>query len=300
VLAIADVPRPVPGPGQALVRVGAAAVNRIDLSTRNGALARAGLLAPADQYSLGWDVAGTVEAVGPGSRFAAGDAVVGLRDVLSAPGTHAEYVVLDDTALAPAPATVTTEEAATLPLIGLTADRSLALTGLDAGRTLLVTGAAGGVGGLLLQLAGLRGIRTVALAGPDDEKRVRGLGADEFVPRQEAGGATLAAAVRAVVPGGVDAVVDAAVLGVAAHEALRGAGTFVALVAPFAPPPLRGTRVVVQEVYADGARLAELSALVDAGLLTLTVADALPLDDVADAHERLAAGGLRGRLVLRP
>ncbi|MFG1922462.1 NADP-dependent oxidoreductase [Cryptosporangium sp. NPDC048952] len=290
ILEIVDVPRPAPGPGQALVRVAAGAVNRIDLSTRSGALAQAGLLAPADRYWLGWDVAGTVEEVGPGvTRFAPGDPIIGLRDVLSAPGTHAEYVVLDETALAPAPTSVPLTTASTLPLIGLTADRSLTLTGLRAGQTLLVTGAAGGVGGLLLELARLRGIRTVAVADAE-------VPADHVVRRTE----PLPAAVRAVVPGGVDAVVDAAVIGVPAHEALRGGGTFVALVAPFAPPPLRATRVVVQEVFADGTRLTELSALVDAGQLTLRVAGTFPLDTIADAHERLAAGGLRGRLVLTP
>jgi NADPH:quinone reductase-like Zn-dependent oxidoreductase len=216
--------------------------------------------------------------------------------VLSAGGAQAEWVVLDESATAAAPRSVTPAEAATLPLIGLTADRALALTGLRAGGTLLVTGAAGGVGGLLLQLAALRGIRTVAVAGETDEKAVRERGADEFVARTD----RLGAAVRAVVPGGVDAVIDAAVAGVAAHEALRGGGTFVALVAPFAPPPLRATRVVVQEVWADGGRLTELAALVDAGLLSLRVAGALPLAEVARAHERLAAGGVRGRLVLVP
>ncbi|MFG1840634.1 NADP-dependent oxidoreductase [Micromonospora sp. NPDC049175] len=297
VLEIADRPEPEPGVGQLRVRVAAAGVNRIDLSTRSGALTAAGLLPPLPVVGLGWDVAGTVDAVGPGvRRFAVGAAVIGLRDLLSAPGTQAEWVVLDEGAVARAPRTVAPEVAATLPLIGLTASRSLALTGLDAGRTLLVTGAAGGVGGLLLELAALRGIRTVAVADVRDEELVRSLGADWFVARTD----RLGTAVRAVVPGGVDAVVDAAVVGVAAHEALRGGGVFVALVAPFAPPPLRATRVVVQEVHADGALLAELSALVDSGQLSLRLAGRLPLTDVAAAHQRLAAGGLRGRLVLEP
>ncbi len=274
VIEIADVPLPRTGPGQVRIRVAAAAVNRIDLSTRNGALAQAGLLAPAPETRLGWDVAGTVD---EGTRFAPGTAVVGLRDVLSAGGTQAEFVVLDEGAVAPAPASVSPAEAATLPLIGLTAAQSLDLTGLHAGQTLLVTGAAGGVGGLVCQLAALRGIRTVAI---------------------EARTERLADTVRAQVPGGVDAVIDAASLGAAAHDALRGGGTFVTLVRPVAPAPLRGTRVLVQEVWADGARLTELSALVDTGHLTLRVAGTLPLAQVADAHERLAGGGLRGRLVL--
>ncbi len=278
VLEIADVPLPRTGPGQIRIRVAAAAVNRIDLSTRNGALARAGLLAPAAETRLGWDVAGTVD---EGTRFPPGTRVVGLRDVLSAGGAQAEFVVLDEGAVAAAPANVSLAEAATLPLIGLTAAQALDRTGLRRGETLLVTGAGGGVGGLVRQLAALRGIRTVAIDARTTDRR-------------------FAEAVRDQVPGGVDAVIDAAVLGVPAHEALRGGGTFVALVAPFAPPPLRGTRVVVQEVWADGGRLAELSALVDAGQLTLRVADVLPLERIAEAHERLAAGGLPGRLVLRP
>ncbi|MEH1098053.1 NADP-dependent oxidoreductase [Micromonospora sp. CPCC 205561] len=297
VLEIVDAAVPEAGPGQVRIRVAAAAVNRIDLSTRNGALSEAGLLAPAPVVWLGWDVAGRVDQIGAGvSRFAVGDQVIGLRDVLSAGGTQAEYVVLDEGAVAPAPSGVPAAWAATLPLIGLTADRSLTLTGLRAGQTLLVTGAAGGVGAMLLELAAARGVRTVAVAGEDDEPLVRGLGATWFVPRTS----RLAEAVRREVPGGVDAVVDAAVVGVAAHEALRPEGTFVALVAPFAPPPLRATRVVVQEVFADGARLTRLAALVDAGRLNLRVADTLPLDQVGVAHDRLAAGGLRGRLVLVP
>jgi NADPH:quinone reductase-like Zn-dependent oxidoreductase len=302
VLEVADLPEPHAGPGQVRIRVAAAAVNRIDLSTRSGALTSAGLLPPADVTGLGWDVAGVIDQVGAGvRRRAAGDTVIGLRDVLSDGGAQAQWVILDETATAPAPRSVPLAAAATLPLIGLTADRSLALTGLRAGQTLLVTGAAGGVGGLVLQLAALRGIRTVAVAARTDEPPVRDHGANDFISRpDELDAAKLGAAVRAVVPGGVDAVIDAAVAGITAHEALRGGGVFVALVAPFAPPPLRGTRVVVQEVWADGGRLAELAALVDAGLLTLRVADTLPLDAVAQAHERLARGGLRGRLVLVP
>ena len=297
VLEVADLPEPRPGPGQVRIRVAAAAVNRIDLSTRSGALTQAGLLPPADEVELGWDVAGVIDEVGPGvRRRAPGDTVIGLRDVLSAGGAQAEWVVLDELATAPAPRSVSLPVGGTLPLIGLTADRALSLTGLLAGQTLLVTGAAGGVGGLLLQLAAIRGIRTVAVAAGTDEKTVRERGADEFVTRTD----RLGEAVRDVVPGGVDAVVDAAVAGVTAHEALRGGGVFVSLVAPFAPPPLRATRVVVQEVWADGGRLTELAALVDAGVLTLRVADTIPLAGVARAHERLAAGGLRGRLVLVP
>ncbi len=297
VLEVIDTPLPEPGEGQVRVRVAASSVNPIDLSVRAGRLTGAGLLAPAAEVGLGWDVAGHVDAVGPGvSRFAAGDRVVGLRDLLAAPGAHAEHVVLDASAVAPAPRSVSLTEAATLPLNALTADGALTLAGLRSGETLLVTGAAGGVGGFVLELAAVRGIRTVAVARPGDEKPLRERGAAEVITSADG----LGASVRSLVPGGVDAVIDAAVLGINAHDALRGGGTFVALVAPFAPPPIRGTRVVVQEVQADGARLTELAALVDFGVLTLHVAEQVPLADAARAHELLEAGGLRGRIVLRP
>ncbi|MGI8332596.1 NADP-dependent oxidoreductase [Actinomadura scrupuli] len=297
VIDVADVPVPEPARGQLRIRVAASSVNPIDLSARAGRLTEAGLMAPAPRLGLGWDVAGRVDAVGPGvRRFAAGDAVVGLRDLLSAPGAHAEQVVLDEAAVAPAPTSVPLAQAATLPLNGLTADRALALAGLRRGQILLVTGAAGGVGGFVLELAAIRGLRTIALARPGDEDLVRELGAAEVVTSAE----HLGAEVRDLVPGGADAVIDAAVLGIRAHDALRGGGTFVALVAPFAPPPIRGTRVVVQEVVADGARLTELAALAHAGLLTLRVARTLPLEEAAAAHTLLEHGGLRGRVVLLP
>jgi NADPH:quinone reductase len=186
-------------------------------------------------------------------------------------------------------------DAATLPLNALTADGALDLAGPQPGQTLLVTGASGGVGGFVLELARLRRVHTVALARPRDADGVRALAADVVTSSDDLG-----RTVRRLVPGGVDAVIDAAVLGITAHQALRSAGTFVALVARFAPPPIRGTRVVVHEVFADGNRLTRLSRLVDDGALTLHVAHAFPLERAREAHELLEKGGVGGRIILTP
>ena len=300
VLETAETPVPKPGPEQLRIRVVASSVNPIDLSTRAGRLTQAGLMAPAQEVGLGWDVSGHVDALGAGAtRFTVGQAVIGLRDLLFAPGAHAEQVVLDESAVAPAPRSASPIEAATLPLNGLTADRALDLASLGRGQTLLVTGAAGGVGGFALQLAAMRGLKIIAVARHGDEALVQDLGATQVLT-SDGPSPSLGSAVRALVPGGVDAVIDAANLGIAAHDALRGGGVFVALVAPFAPPSIRGTRVVVQEVSADGARLAELSALVDAGALTLRVAKTFRLREAVAAHELAEAGGSRGRVVLMP
>lgn len=292
-----DTERPEPGPGQIRVAVQAAAVNPVDLAVRAGAMVAVGFTEPRGQTGVGWDVAGTVDAAGDGAGFAVGDRVIGLVDRLDLGlGGYAEYVVLDRANAGHAPRAASAAEAATLPLNGLTAAQGLDLLGLRAGDTLLVTGAAGGVGGFAVQLAAVRGLRVVAAAGPDDEELVRGLGADHFVPR----GVPLADAVRSHVPGGVDGVLDAAELKTAALESLRAGGSFTAVGLGSDPVPRRGTRVANVWVHADGPRLTALSALVDAGRLTLRVADTYPLDKAAEAHARLAAGGVRGRLVLQP
>ncbi|WP_333770867.1 NADP-dependent oxidoreductase [Streptomyces sp. IBSBF 2435] len=290
-------PLPEPGAGQVRIAVQAAAVNPVDLAVRAGAMLAIGFAEPQPQFGLGWDVAGTVDAVGAGAGFAVGDAVIGLVDRLDLPtGAYAEYVVLDAAAVGRAPRNASPAEAATLPLCGLTAAQGLDLLGLAPGDTLLVTGAAGGVGGFAVELAAARGLRVVAVAAPADEKLVRGFGAEHFVPR----GGRVADAVRAVVPGGVDGVLDAARLKTAALEALRTGGGFVAVGLGEDPVPRRGTRVANVWVHADGAGLSELAGLADAGRLTLRVAGTYALARASAAHSRAAEAGLRGRLVLLP
>ncbi|ANN17645.1 NADPH:quinone reductase [Amycolatopsis orientalis] len=296
VLESIEIPVPAPGTGQVRVKVAAAGVNPVDAATRSGFLTEAGIIPPREAVGIGWDVAGTVDAIGDGvTGFAAGDAVIGLRDrPATALGTYAEYVVLDVDAIARAPRTVSLVEAATLPLNGLTARQALDLVALPPGATVLVTGAAGAVGGYAVALAKARGHRVVAVAGSADEALVRDFGAEVFVPR----GDFLADRVRAEVPGGVDAALDTALLGLDALDAVKGGGRFVVFAAGAAPIPLRGIRVEHVWIRADGAALGELVALVDSGVLAVRVAETLPLDDAAKAHERLAEGGLRGRVVL--
>ncbi|GHC77407.1 NADP-dependent oxidoreductase [Streptomyces flavofungini] len=298
-LELVEVPVPTAGVGQVRIRVEAAAVNPVDALTRSGALGAAGLLPPRDVVGIGWDVAGSIDEVGPGVRgFAPGERVIGVRDRLDVTlGTYADFVVLDAAAVAAAPARLSAAEAATLPLNGLTALQALDRLVLAPGATLLVTGAAGAVGGYAVQLAALRGLRVVAYAGAADEEFARAVGAQWFVPRS----GDLAEDVRALVPGGVDAALDTAVLGVAALGAVRNHGSFVSVVGGAAPVPLRGITVTEQWVAADDAALARLSALAEDGRLTARVADTMPLAEAVRAHRRLDDREvLRGRLVLVP
>jgi len=294
-LAVRERPDPILGREEVLIGVRAAAVNHIDVSLVTGRLVAAGLLAPAEEYRLGWDVAGEVLAVGGDVvRLAAGDRVIGLRDVLGAAGTHAEVVTLHQSAVALAPRSASFVEAAALPLAGLTALGALRSSGATAGTTLLVTGANGAVGRAVVELASMYDVRVVALGDASDAAELSAAGAAHVLPR----GTDLARDVRAFAPAGVDAVVDAAVMGAPAHEALRAGGRFVALVRPFAPAPLRGTSVVVHEASASAGDLALLAALVDAGRLTIRVADTFPLDRAEEAYARAQVSGLRGRVVL--
>ncbi|MCX4698821.1 NADP-dependent oxidoreductase [Streptomyces sp. NBC_01352] len=281
---IVETELPEPAERQVRIKVTAAALNPVDAGVRSGVFGGEG-----KQLGLGWDVAGTVDAVGTsGGDWRVGDEVVALDHGMVNPlGTHAEYVVVDTDAVALAPRSVDAVAAATLPLNALAAAQALDLLEVTPGQSLLVTGAAGALGGYAVQLAAHRGVSVTALAREEDAELVRSLGASSFTT-------------GAVEPGSVDAVLDAAIVGEAALEWVRDGGAFVAVIPGTAPDPVRGVRTAAVGVSADGARLAELVGLVDEGVLTLRVAETYALDEAAKAHARLAEGGVRGRLVLVP
>jgi NADPH:quinone reductase len=294
VLRVADVAVPEPGRGQIRVKVRAAAVHPVDLAIRAGAFAE--LLPGQPRYVLGWDLAGTVDAVGAEvTAFHSGDAVVGLSVWLrSLAGTQAEFVVLDEAGVTAAPDGASWVEAATLPLNALAAVQALDLMPQGT-RSVAIIGAAGAVGAFAAELAVHRGQSVYAVASAQDETFVRGLSA-VFVPRS----ANPAGAIRAAAGGPVDAILDTVGIGGAALGAVRKGGAFVTTIPPTAPPAERDIRVAALQVEANGAQLAELVALAGQRKLTLRVAQTYPLQDVARAHARLEKGGVRGRLVLTP
>lgn len=290
-----EVPAPEPGPGQVRITVEAAAVNPVDLFIRGGGLLMHG--APArEQTGMGCDVAGVVDALGEdvtgvkiGDRVLAASTWGGFNRDL---GPYADQAVIAVDELAPVPAEWPAEQAAGLPLPGLTAWQCLDLLGLPEGSTLLVTGAAGGVGAMLVQLATLRGLTVVALARTGDEAYVRELGAQYFVDDIEL--------VRELLPEGVDAAVDPARLVQPAHDAVRDGGKFIAVVVNGGPEDGRGIASQVMWAHSAREQLDALVELVEAGKVRVPVAATYPLTEAAAAHTRMAEGGLRGRLVLLP
>ena len=173
-----DLPAPEPGPGQVVVKIGAAAVNPIDTYIRSGAVA----LPIEFPYICGCDLAGTVEAVGESiSRFAAGDRVWGSNQSLfGRQGSFAEYAAVDEDWLYPTPESMSDEVAAAGALVGITAHLGLFLNaGLKEGETVFVNGGTGGVGSAVIQLAKSVGARAIATVGSEEKKALcESLGAD--------------------------------------------------------------------------------------------------------------------------
>ncbi|CAN5209399.1 NADP-dependent oxidoreductase [soil metagenome] len=293
VIEVLDLPDPAPGAGEVLVRVTAATINPADVALMSGAYG------PVPDYVTlpaipGWDLAGTVEGIGAGvDTGLLGAYVLGYSQWMgTGAGTQAELVVLPAGNVVPADGKVAAPELSTVALNGLTALRALDIASVAEGTTVLVTGAAGGVGGFTVELAAHRGATVFALAGENDREAVLGFGAAEFVDR--AGDA--AAQVRAVIPEGVDVVVDTAPVGDSIDGVRRDGGRFASVRnAGEHDRGIVGKRVGVQP---DHDQLALLAELAGGGTLSLRVAATYPVEQARAAYQDFLAGGNRGRVVI--
>ena len=283
---------PEPGEGEVRIRVAAADVNPSDIATRERGSDRS-----EPPWVPGWDAAGVVESVGSGVvAFSVGDEVMAVV-LPAAPGAQQELVVAPAGQVVPIPDGMSFEQAATLPMNGLTAIGSLDLLGLEPGRTLVVTGGAGQLASFAIPLAKERGLRVIADAKPADDELVRSFGADVVVPRGEG----FVDGVREVAPDGADGALDTALLNRDAFPVIRDGGVLV---------PVRGWNhgeteraidirpVRVWEVVGRTDWLHELRELASRGRLQLRVAGTYPPERAADAHRLTEAGGLRGRAII--
>jgi NADPH:quinone reductase-like Zn-dependent oxidoreductase len=294
VLELVEVERPSPRPTEVLVRVLGAGVNPVDWKTRSGAGMRLPL--PA---TVGWDVSGVVEQVGGGvTRFKPGDEVFGMPRFPGVAAGYAQYVTARSRQLARKPERLRHEEAAGLPLAGLTAWQILVDTAdVQPGQRVLVTAAGGGVGHLAVQLAKARGAHVIATARADKHEILRELGADETIDYTEVDAPSAVA--------GLDLVVDA-VGGPGSASwfpALRPGGLLVPVTGAAAvaeQAAQAGVRVASLLVEPDYAGLEALAGLVDAGQLRVLVQAVFPLAEAAQAHELGEQGRTLGKIVLRP
>jgi NADPH:quinone reductase-like Zn-dependent oxidoreductase len=299
VLTVADIPQPVPGPGQVLVRVKAAGINPGEAKIREGLLReRWPATFPSGQGS---DLAGIVEASGAGAAgfagvtFAPGTEVIGWVDTRS---SQAEYAVVAAASLVPRPPGLPWAVAGAIPVAGFTAWAAVRAVGARPGGTVAVSGAAGGVGSIAVQLAKSTGATVIGLASPANHEWLAGHG---VIPVAYGDGVaeriTAAAAGRKV-----DAFIDA-FGGDYVEIALEELGVppeHVNTIARFDAAAKYGIKAEGNAAGASAGTLAELAALVADGNLEIPVAAAYPLAEVRKAFEHLEGGHVRGKIVLLP
>jgi NADPH:quinone reductase-like Zn-dependent oxidoreductase len=314
VLAIAEREPPEVRPGDVRIAVRAASLNPLDFKIRQGKVRL--VLGVRPPIALGCDVAGVVERVGAEvTRFAVGDEVY-ARLEKDRMGGLAELVSADARVVARKPAKATFEEAAAIPLAGLTALQALReAAGLAAGQRVLVHAGAGGVGSLAIQIGKILGLRVATTTSTRNVELVRGLGADEVIDYTK--GEPL--------PGGLDAAFDT--LGgdseLASIAAVRRGGAVVGIggmpdaafarewLPAWARPAIwlathkrrraaerAGVRFVYLFMRPDGAQLAELAGWIDEGKLRPLLHRTYPLSEIRDAFRELEGGRARGKIVV--
>jgi len=242
VLEVLELPAPEPGPGEVRIRVAAATVNPTDISFRSGrqfTVAQLGETGVRPPFIPGMELAGVVDAVGEGTSWRPGDRVMAIVNPRRpGGGAQAELVVVPAASVARVPEGTGLEAAATLPMNGLTVRLALDKLALGPGQTLGVTGAAGAVGGYAVELGVSDGLRVIAVAAPKDEALVKRFGASIVVAR----GDGAIQGLHDAAPGGVDGLIDAAVLDAAALPAIRDGGK-LATVRGYAGPSERGITI---------------------------------------------------------
>ena len=295
VLTVHEIATPVPADGELLVRVEAAGVNPVDTGARSGRAAA--LTAAEPPYIPGFDISGEVVATGPGvSGFDIGDAVYAMLD-LRRGGGYAQYTLVKQSEVADRPANLTHQEAASLPLVALTAWQALFDTAdLQAGETVLIHGGAGGVGSIAVQLAKWRGARVIATASDYNQAFLRELGVDVPVDYRNQRFEDFATDVDVVLDtvGGDTQVRSLSVL--------RPGGILVSLVGLTTeaqnPPP--GIRAVAILVRPDGEQLSQIGQLLETEILQPVVSYRFDFSAAPEAHRQSETRRTRGKIVLVP
>ncbi|MGI4762271.1 MAG: NADP-dependent oxidoreductase [Janthinobacterium lividum] len=302
VLQLEDVARPVPAPDEILIQVHASGVNPVDWGVREGGndALRAYLTLP---LTLGWDAAGTVAEVGSAvTTFQKGDAVYGIPN-FPGNGSYAEYCAAKASQFAPKPQRLSFNEAAGVPLAGLTAWAALFGQGqLRAGQRVLIKGASGGVGSLAVQFAKAKGAYVIGSASAGNLNFVKQLGADEALDYRTQKLEELVY--------DVDMVFDASPLRdnedhLKSVAMLKEGGVLVSVNVdfPFSEEVLAALaqKGATGELVANQPRhdwLAEITQLIDAGQVKVVVSQVFPLAEVAAAHRESETWHVRGKLVL--
>ena len=316
-LELIDRPEPTVGTHDALVEIHATGVNLLDVKVQAGEFKL--ILPYKAPFVLGHDLAGTVTAVGAGvTRFAVGDEVYGRpRD--GRVGTFAQRLAVHEEDLAHRPRTISVTEAASVPLVALTAWQALVeRANVQRGQKVLIHAGSGGVGTYAIQLAKHLGARVATTTGTTNMRWVKDLGADEVIDYKtqrfdellsgydvvldSQGGDTLARSLTVLKPGGL-------AIGIAGPPDPAFAGQLgrrFPLLPVMALLSLKtrraakrlGVRYSFLFMRADGAQLAQIAALIDDGTLRPVIDRTLPFDQTPDALTYVQAGRSKGKVVI--
>lgn len=301
VLQIGELPVPEPADNQVLVQVAAAAVNPIDRRLRAGELTE--YITRTFPVIPGWDLAGRIAKAGANvSDWKVGDEVLGLGFTWSIQhGTYAEYSVIDATAITAKPAALSFVEAASLPLVSLTAWQALSEFGnLGPDQSVLIQAGAGGVGSVAIPMAKHLGAKVYTTASAASADYLRSLGADVLIDYNSSDYREI---IRQQEPDGLDVVLESLLGEGIAEDAIRLAKTGGVVVYMNNEPPemdeiaKRNIKTQFLHHRPDGQMLKELVALFASGALKIPKIEVLSLDDAVEAQKRSEGGHTHGKLV---
>jgi len=292
-LVAGEIPRPDPKPDEVLVKVYATAVMPTELSWMPTFSQPDGEPRPFP-IVLSHEFSGVVELVGANVKhFKPGDEVFGVNDWFTN-GAQAEYCVVAARALAPKPKSLRHTEAAIVPISALTAWQALIEKGkLERKQRLLIHGGSGGVGTFAVQMGRWRGAYVIATASAQNMDFVRALGADQVIDYRGAKFEDLICDVDLVLDGVGGETLERS------WKILKPDGKLFTIVGATTKEPVsQRSRDAFMLVRADGAQLAQIGGLIDAGQLRVFMEAAYPLDDAREAYARAERGKMRGKIAL--
>ncbi len=301
-LKISEVASPEPSNGEVRIKIAYSSVNPVDWKIREGRLA--GMFPHHFPLILGWDASGVIDKVGKNvTKFKVGDSVYAYaRKAEVQWGTYAEYVVLNEEVVAPAPKTVGLDQAATVPLVGLTAWQAIhRFESIKPDQNVLIHGGAGGVGGFAIQFAKLLGAKVIATGSSANIEYLKSLGATRVIDYQFEDFSTV---IQTEIPEGVDFVLDT--LGgdslKKSYSLVRKDGVLISIVEE--PNEAKSRAAGIQSAFVfvspNAKELIEISKLIDEKKIKIPEFRVFPMEEVRRAHELSQSGHVRGKILLKP
>lgn len=296
-----DIEKPVAGEGEYLINIKAAGVNPVDAKAREGYLKER--IPNIFPVIPGWDFAGVIVERGHSARrFTVGDEVYGYaRRTTYQKGTYAEYITLPESYVAKKPSGLSFEDAASVPLVALTAYQSLFDSGnIKKSQDVLIIGASGGVGSFAMQYAKITGARVIAVASSNRESYLKSLGARHIIDYSKG---SFKAELKRILPEGVDLVFDCAgnESTIEAYACLKENGILVSILSHEDPDLVEKYKINFKYVFVEPnvSELDIISKWFEEKKLKINLQKVYDLKDVSDAHTQIETRHTQGKIVLR-